>query len=127
MSLINDTIFPDILIKFEKTNRLNSDNVVLAGVFVEVRNTFYGNIIGLGGARSKNDFSWVGTDQGCNLFTSMLHRLLRLPAISVRSTVWISKIIEHVRQHGINNAWVLKNPQILAKYHVLGQTIGVVA
>ena len=73
---------------------------------VDLRGALDGQVVALGGARSKDDFLGVGTDQCGGLLAGQLDAVLRLPAELMVAARGVAEFLAEVRKHGFHHAWV---------------------
>ncbi|MNY18231.1 hypothetical protein D3C86_1515990 [compost metagenome] len=67
-------------------------NNVLAFLLIEVGCTFYCQVIGFGCTGGENNFTRIGTHQLSNLITGDINRLFSMPAKTVRTGSWVTKV-----------------------------------
>src|SRR5450830_1609920 len=84
---------------------LDGDDVLALG-FVELRCTLDGQVVAFRGARSPDDFTWVGIDQRRHVAARFFHGFFRGPAIHMAARCRIAELLAQVRNHFVGDAWI---------------------
>src|SRR6185436_6757756 len=81
------------------------DQVLALGA-VEMRRTFYGQVVALGGAGGPDDLFRVGVDERRDVLARFLGALLGFPAEGVRAARGVAEDLGEVRDHLLRHARV---------------------
>src|SRR6266849_2669493 len=79
---------------------------VLAFALVEIRRAFDGEVVAFGRAGGPDDLFRIGIEERRDVLARLLHRLLRLPAESVRPARRIAELLGQEGNHLLRHAWV---------------------
>ena len=79
---------------------------VLASGLVEMRRAFDGEVVGLGRARSPDNFTRISADQGGYISTGFFYRFFCFPTPGMATRRGITKVLAQPRNHGVDHAGV---------------------